>query len=137
MNNNNTIKNKIMSLIKDIKIDKDINQKKMQKLKNEIKGLNGILIRNNIQNDSLIKKFLHTTNKNQNKNDSQKKLSFQAIFSPRNLNTLPSWEATDISEIKMNSTTRELSEKNQSLQINKDKSKVYRIKANKINSKKK
>ena len=136
INNNNAIKNKIISLIKGIKIDKDINQKKMQKLKNEIKGLNGILIRNNIQNDSLIKKFLHTTNKNQNKNDSQKKLSFQAIFSPRNWNTLPSWDATDISEIKMNSTSRELSDRNPSLQINKVKSKVYRIKTNKIKPKK-
>ena len=136
INNNNIIKNKIISLVKDIKIDKDINQKKIQKLKNEIKGLNGILIRNNIQNDSLIKKFLHTTNKNQNKEDSQKKLSFQAIFSPRNWNTLPTWDATDISEIKMNNTSRDLSDKNPSLQINKDKSKIYRIKANKIKSKK-
>ena len=136
INNNNIIKNKIISLVKDIKIDKDINQKKIQKLKNEIKGLNGILIRNNIQNDSLIKKFLHTTNKNQNKDNSQKKLSFQAIFSPRNWNTLPTWDATDISEIKMNSTSRDLSDKNPSLQINKDKSKIYRIKANKIKSKK-
>jgi len=136
INNNNIIKNKIISLVKDIKIDKDINQKKIQKLKNEIKGLNGILIRNNIQNDSLIKKFLHTTNKNQNKDNSQKKLSFQAIFSPRNWNTLPTWDATDISEIKMNSTSRDLSDKNPSLQINKNKSKIYRIKANKIKSKK-
>ena len=136
INNNNAIKNKIISLIKDIKIDKDINQKKIQKLKNEIKGLNGILIRNNIQTDSLIKKFLHTTNQNQNKNDSQKKLSFQAIFSPRNWNTLPSWDATDISEIKMNSTSRELSDRNPSLQINKVKSKVYRIKTDRIKPKK-
>ena len=136
MNNNNTIKNKIMSLIKDIKIDKDINQKKVQKLKNEIKGLNGILIRNNIQNDSLIKKFLYTTNKNQNKNDYQKKISFQAIFSPRNWNTLPTWDATDISEIKMNSTSREISDKNQSIRINKDKNKIYHKKANKIKTKK-
>ena len=138
ISNNNTIKNKIINLIKDIKMDKDVNQKKMQKLKNEIKGLNGILIRNNIQNDSLFKKFLHTTTKNQNKDDdSLKKLSFQAIFSPRNWNTLPSWDATDVSEIKMNSTSRELYDKNPSLKINKVNNKIYRIRANKIKSNKK
>ena len=110
------INNKHFSDIQKIKDNVFNNHKKMkyvfakkkleiQKLKNELKSLNNIIINNNIQNNnSSIKTLKHISS-----NDCNNRIkSFGEFMTPKIWNTLPSWEITDFSETKIDNTSREM-----------------------------
>jgi hypothetical protein len=93
------------------KIKNIFSEKKLeiQKLKNEIKSLNNVIINNNIQNkNSSIKASKHISDNNC-KNIVK---SYYEIMSPKIWNTLP----TDISETNIGNTSREITYKDSYIQ---------------------
>ena len=104
--NNKLIKNKF--------IEKEM---ELQKLKNELKSLNNIIINNSIQNNSSIKTLKHVSFNN----FKNRVNSYGEYLSPKIWNTLPSWEGAD--ETNIVNTSREINYKDSFIKSSKISSK--------------
>ena len=127
-NNNKIIRNKWLDLIHSIN-NKNNNQndkfREIQKLKNEIKGLNSILIRSNLHSNynSSLRSYQHLSSSSYNNKKRMKSLG--EPDTPRILNTLPSWDAMDISDTYLDkNNTRETINDNSNLKNGRIKKKV-------------